>query len=106
VDYPDCGPDVQPRHRFMSAYEQKVEAPDRNYQFLLFACEPYETVAFKIPNQVIDKGEGKFYTNWDRDQKKFVVQLYFVDVVEDVAVHPPMDIGMDEVPAPPPMMME
>ena len=35
----------------MSAYEQKVEAPDRNYQFVLFAAEPYETIAFKIPNK-------------------------------------------------------
>lgn len=44
---------MQPRHRFMSAYEQKVDTPaDKNYQYLLFACDPYETVAFKIPNQV------------------------------------------------------
>ena len=44
---------MQPRHRFMSAYEQKVDTPpDKNYQYLLFACEPYETIAFKIPNQV------------------------------------------------------
>ena len=39
---------MQPRHRFMSAYEQKVEQPDKNFQYLLFACEPYETVAFKV----------------------------------------------------------
>lgn len=39
---------MQPRHRFMSAFEQKVEQPDKNYQYLLFACEPYETVAFKV----------------------------------------------------------
>jgi splicing factor 3A subunit 2 len=32
----------------MSAFEQKLEAPDRNYQYLLFACEPYETIAFKV----------------------------------------------------------
>lgn len=79
VDYPDAVEDVQPRHRFMSAYEQRVETPDKDYQYLLFACEPYETVAFKIPNVVIDKQEGKFYTNWDKDGKKFVLQLYFVE---------------------------
>ena len=37
-----------PRHRFMAAYEQKVEPPDRKWQYLLFAAEPYETIAFKV----------------------------------------------------------
>ena len=39
---------VGPRHRFMSAYEQKVEPPDRKWQYLLFAAEPYETISFKV----------------------------------------------------------
>jgi len=39
---------IAPRHRFMSAYEQKVEPPDRKWQYLLFAAEPYETIAFKV----------------------------------------------------------
>lgn len=38
----------------MSAYEQKIEAPDRNFQFLLIAAEPYVTIAFKIPNLEFD----------------------------------------------------
>jgi splicing factor 3A subunit 2 len=45
LDFPEAEDGIQPRHRFMSAYEQKVETPDKNYQFLLFACEPYETGA-------------------------------------------------------------
>jgi len=80
VDYPEAEEDVQPRHRFMSAYEQRVEAPDKTYQYLLFACEPYENVGFKIPNQPIDKGEGRFFTNWDSESKKFTLQLYFADL--------------------------
>lgn len=32
VDYPEAEDGSQPRHRFMSAYEQKVEAPDKGYQ--------------------------------------------------------------------------
>lgn len=52
IDYPEVGEDSQPRCRFMSAYEQKVEPADKKYQYLLFACDPYETIAFKIPNQV------------------------------------------------------
>ena len=63
------------------AYEQKVETPDKNFQYLLFACDPYETIAFKIPNQPIDKKEGKFYTSWDARSKKFVLTLFFLDGV-------------------------
>ena len=47
VDYPEADSTVQPRHRFMSAYEQRVEPPDKNYQYLLFACEPYETIGLR-----------------------------------------------------------
>lgn len=39
---------VLPRHRFMSAYEQRIEPPDRRWQYLLFAAEPYETISFKV----------------------------------------------------------
>eukprot|EP00977_Amphora_coffeiformis_P017982 scaffold6064_cov173-Amphora_coffeaeformis.AAC.11 len=84
LHYPDIEPGLQPRHRFMSAFEQKVEMPpDRRYQYLLFAAEPYETVAFKIPNEPIDKGENRFVTFWDEDDKKFIVTLYFVEEEEE-----------------------
>jgi splicing factor 3A subunit 2 len=84
VDYPEAEGFVQPRHRFMSAYEQKVETPDKNFQYLLFACDPYETVAFKIPNQAIDKKEGRFHTNWDAATKKFVLTMHFLETVQTV----------------------
>ncbi|KAF4315763.1 hypothetical protein BBO99_00009151 [Phytophthora kernoviae] len=77
VAYPEIADKMQPRHRFMSAFEQKVEAPDKRWQYLLFACEPYETVAFKIPNDDVDKSEGKFFSNWDKDGKTFTLQLTF-----------------------------
>eukprot|EP00178_Gracilaria_changii_P004927 TRINITY_DN179_c0_g1_i1.p1 TRINITY_DN179_c0_g1~~TRINITY_DN179_c0_g1_i1.p1 ORF type:complete len:257 (+),score=27.78 TRINITY_DN179_c0_g1_i1:1760-2530(+) len=77
VRYPQIADGLQPRHRFMSAFEQKKERPDRRFQYLLFAAEPYETVAFKIPNMPIDKAEGTFYTNWDREGKTFTLQLFF-----------------------------
>ena len=32
----------------MSAYEQRVEPPDKKWQYLLFAAEPYETISFKV----------------------------------------------------------
>ena len=58
IEYPQIQPGLQPRHRFMSAFEQKVQAPDKNFQYLIFAAAPYENIAFKIPNKEIDKGEG------------------------------------------------
>lgn len=79
VDYPQCADNAQPRHRFMSSFEQKVEVADKNYQYLLIACEPYETIAFKIPSNPIDKREGRFVTNWDDRSKKFHLQLFFAE---------------------------
>ncbi len=48
IDYPEIAEGVVPRHRFMSAYEQRVEPPDKKWQYLLFAAEPYETISFKV----------------------------------------------------------
>jgi splicing factor 3A subunit 2 len=80
LHYPEIEEDLQPRHRFMSAFEQRVERPpDRRYQYLLFAAAPYETVAFKIPNEPLDKGENRFVTYWNADEKKFIVTLYFLN---------------------------
>lgn len=106
ISYPEIEKGYQPRHRFMSAFEQRVERPDTKYQcvalpadprlarggggcseaanspgappasprYILFAAEPYETIGFKVPNKRIDKGEGKFYTHWDKDNKIFTVR--------------------------------
>ena len=54
-----------------------MEPPDKDWQFLLFAAEPYETIGFKIPNQEIDKNPTKFFTSWDDENKVFTLQLYF-----------------------------
>ncbi len=35
VEYPEIEEDIKPRHRFMSAFEQRVEVPDRAWQYLL-----------------------------------------------------------------------
>jgi len=77
IDYPEIEKGLQPRHRFMSSFEQKVEAPDRDWQYLLFAAEPYETIAFKIPNKEIDKDPSLFQTTWDAEGKVFALQLFF-----------------------------
>lgn len=77
IRYPEIQAGLQPRHRFMSAFEQRREKPDERYQYLLFAADPYETVAFKIPNKPIDRREGRFYTDWDRKSCVFTLQFYF-----------------------------
>ena len=66
----------------MSAYEQIVElSPDRRYQYLIIVAELYETIAFKIPNEKIDRKERMFETNWDADEKCFILPLNFVDSI-------------------------
>ena len=74
----------------MSAFEQRVEPPDRRFQYLLFHAEPYECIAFKLPNDRIDKEEGKLVTEWNappreggapaasgEDAGKFTLTLHF-----------------------------
>ncbi|KAF0287306.1 Splicing factor 3A subunit 2 [Amphibalanus amphitrite] len=78
---------VVPRHRFMSAYEQKIEPPDRKWQYLLFAAEPYETIAFKVPSREVEKSEEKFWTLWNKDTKQFFLQ--FAYKLEPKPVRPP-----------------
>lgn len=77
IDYPEIGENIIPRHRFMSAYEQHIEPPDKKWQYLLFAAEPYETIAFKVPSREIDKSENKFWTHWNPISKQFFLQLAF-----------------------------
>jgi len=79
VEYPEVQDKIKPRHRFMSAYEQKIEPPESKFQYLLFACEPYETISFKVPNMEVDKDGSKFYANWDKQRKVFTMQIFFKD---------------------------
>jgi splicing factor 3A subunit 2 len=76
----------------MSGFEQHVEAPDRRWQYLLFAAEPYETISFKvissflmhyliflifqIPSREVDKSEGKFWTYYNTETKQVFFFLY------------------------------
>ena len=77
IDYPEIAEGVRPRHRFMSAYEQRVEPPDRSWQYLLFAAEPYETISFKVPSREVDKADDKFWTEWNTETKQFFIQFHF-----------------------------
>jgi splicing factor 3A subunit 2 len=78
LHYPQISSVVQPRHRLVSTFEQSVEARNDKVQYLLFAAEPYETVAFAIPNQPIERSTDKFFTHWDEATNMFYLQLFFV----------------------------
>jgi splicing factor 3A subunit 2 len=78
IKYPRIQEDLQPRTRFMSAVEQKVEPVDLNYQYVLFAAEPYNTIAFKVPSKEVDRTEGKFISDWNAHAKIFSVSRSFV----------------------------
>ena len=77
IDYPRIESGIQPRHRLMSTYEQKVEATDSKWQFLVVSAIPYQNIAFKIPNSKIDRTPGKFSTTWNAGPKVFTIDLVF-----------------------------
>jgi splicing factor 3A subunit 2 len=75
VQYPSIGEAEKPRYRFMSAYEQKIEAPNRSYQYLLIAATPYETIGLKIPSKEVD--QSVLWTHWNPDTRIYHLQLFF-----------------------------
>jgi len=81
VHLPQIKPDVLPRRRFMSAWEQKREPPNKAYQYLIDAAEPYETIAFRIPaREIEDETDDAGYWNWshwDPDTKQYSFQFMF-----------------------------
>lgn len=87
IEYPEIEHGGQPRHRFMSTYEQRKEATDKRYQYILFAAEPYEVIAFKIPVLDVDKGQGdRLFSHWDPDAKVYTFQVPFK---QSLSVPPP-----------------
>jgi len=75
VEYPSIEKGFVPRYRFMSCYEQRIETPEPEYQYLLLAAEPYETICFKVPNMEIERKEIDEY--WDSLKKKYTIQVFF-----------------------------
>ncbi|KAI3649030.1 hypothetical protein MP228_006884 [Amoeboaphelidium protococcarum] len=69
--------DVHPMYRFMSAYEQKVDTPDNAWQYLVIAADPYENIAFKIPNTPVDINSDLLFDHYDVDTHVYTVQIMF-----------------------------
>jgi len=97
VEYPEADAKTKPRHRLMSCYEQKIEPPDNKFQYLLIACEPYETIAFKVPNMEIDKDDNKFYCNFEKTRKVFTLQCFFKERTEQELPALPQRPGKTEL---------
>lgn len=77
VQYPELPTGNVPRHRFMSAWEQKVEEPDKAFQYLLLAAEPYETIAIKLQARDIDRSARGLWDWYDVDNKEYWLQVLF-----------------------------
>jgi len=77
IEYPQIEDGIQPRHRFMTSFEQRVQPHDKNYQYLIFAAQPYETIAFKIPSLQVERSSDRLIQSWDRNTKIFTLQLWF-----------------------------
>ncbi|KAF4946207.1 hypothetical protein FGADI_11341 [Fusarium gaditjirri] len=83
LQYPDATPETSPKWQVMNAFTQHVEEPDKNFQYLLVAAEPYETVGFKIPARELDKREDKQFAFWDPDAKEYWIQVMFMTEREE-----------------------
>lgn len=80
LHYPQLLSSHGPQHRFVSAWEQKVEVPDKDWQYVVVrAPPPYDTVAIKIPANVeMDTGNSEVhYSHWDPDNKLYTIQILF-----------------------------
>jgi len=73
----------KPRVRFMSAFEQKIEEPDKAFQYLLVAAGAYEICGFKLQSHEVDRREGRFFEWYDEDSKEFWIQVLFKNEKEE-----------------------
>jgi splicing factor 3A subunit 2 len=116
IEYPEIEDAGRPRHRFMSAIEQKKEPTNWRHQYLLFAAEPYETICFKVPNwEVATDQKDAFFWHWDPDGKVYSLQVPFKEGQRQSLAPPPPPrpapgglpgmpgMGMGMVPPPPGM---
>ncbi|KAI0242403.1 CWF complex protein sap62 [Massospora cicadina] len=54
----------------------QIQYPEA-FQYVIFAAEPYETIAFKVQSKEIDKSPNLFLTHWDKGSNQFSLQFFF-----------------------------
>ena len=71
----------RPFFRIVSTWEQRVERPDRRYQYLVVWAVGYQTVAIRVPAdtplQSFDAPDELHFSHWDPDNKLFMVQMMY-----------------------------
>ena len=92
VSFPEIKEGVVPLYRLMSSFEQRQEPPNRAFQYVVIAAEPYETIAFKIQSREVDQTESLVvegvpvpqqrhepgtWSFWDPESKLYTVQVLF-----------------------------
>ncbi|ORY81462.1 hypothetical protein BCR37DRAFT_402862 [Protomyces lactucae-debilis] len=83
VSLPQIEPGFRPRYRFMSAFEQKVEQPDRQWQYLIIAADPYDVIAFKLEAREIDRSKNTATGMWELwDAPTYSLQFFWAEDVQ------------------------
>jgi splicing factor 3A subunit 2 len=83
IEFPLAAPTSRPMHRWMNTFEQNVEAKDSSKQYLVFACEPYESIAFAFPSSIsvatADNSDNKdvqrYYCEWNPIKKTYFLRF-------------------------------
>ena len=63
---------VQPRYAIVSTYQQRVEPPNADVQYIVVTCAPYDTVGIAIPNRPVKR--SKIMTDWNAADGIFMLQ--------------------------------
>lgn len=91
IEYSLISNGVTPQFRIMSDIEVNAEKTKENnniidtndsntmnkYHYVIFAAEPYENIAVKIPNLPIDYNPEKHFSYWDETKKIYYLTLNF-----------------------------
>lgn len=89
IEYPLIKDKITPQFRIMSDIEvnsqkNKEEGNNENdkeeenkYHYVVFAAEPYENIAVKIPNYPLDYNAEKHFFYWDEAKKIFYLTLNY-----------------------------
>ena len=75
VHYPQpLSPDLpRPMTRLISAFEQRIEPPNKLYQYLVIAAPMYDSVSIKIPSKDVHEN----WDFWDEDTRLFTYEIIF-----------------------------
>lgn len=63
----------RPLPRLMSAFEQRLEAPNKLFQYLVIAAPTYESVCLKVPAWEVYEN----WSVWDEDTRLFTYEILF-----------------------------